>query len=65
MLEPAERIVHTRHDRLGSPTRVVASQALLDYLGVTLAGAAVRDACLDLGALGRLDPLLQPLRKIS
>jgi len=38
-LQLAERIVHTRHDGLSMATRTVAAQALLDYLGVTLAGA--------------------------
>jgi 2-methylcitrate dehydratase PrpD len=38
-LELAERIAATRHDRLSHAARTVASQALLDFLGVTLAGS--------------------------
>jgi len=39
-LELAERIVRTRYAGLSAATRTVASQALLDFLGVTLAGAS-------------------------
>jgi 2-methylcitrate dehydratase PrpD len=38
-LELAERIAATRHDRLPDAARTVASQALFDFIGVTLAGS--------------------------
>lgn len=38
-VELAERIVGTRHEDLSAASRTVAAQAMLDFLGVTLAGA--------------------------